>query len=241
MNRTPSWTWREFPSPKALAEALAARVTDELRKAVTARGTALLVVSGGTTPRRFFRALAEESLPWKQVVVTLADERFVDPSAGRSNEKMVRENLMCGEAARATFVGVHTNVNDVEEAARLANARLAALPLPIDAAVLGMGLDGHTASFFPDAENLAALLDPRSQEIVMPVHAVSAGEPRLTLSLSRLVEAGFVALHVEGKAKRDFLLSILRRADGGPPVRAVFIHSAHPVQIFWAPNEDEIS
>ena len=48
-----------------------------------------------------------------------------------------------------------------------------------------MGGDGHTASFFPDADDLARLLDPASTAIVLPVHAASAGEPRLTLSLAR--------------------------------------------------------
>src|SRR5690606_18200431 len=93
----------------------------------------------------------------------------------------------------------------VEEAARRATVALAAQPWPLDAAVLGMGTDGHTASFFPDAGSLAALTDPASDGLVLPVHAQSAGEPRLTLPLARLLEAGFLALHIEGEKKREVL------------------------------------
>ena len=98
--------------------------------------------------------------------------------------------------------------------------RCKSLPWPLDVVVLGMGGDGHTASFFPDADDLARLLDPSSDRIVLPVHAASAGEPRLTLSLARIVDAGFIALHIEGEDKRTAFDSAMAP---GPrkPIRAV--------------------
>lgn len=239
--RAPSPEWHQFATPGGLAQALAARVAEELRAAVDARGAALLAVSGGSTPTRFFAALSQEVLPWEQVTVMLVDERFVPPSSDRLNEKLARKNLLRNEAAIAKFVGLYSGAATVEKAAGTADERLAKLPFPIDVAVLGMGLDGHTASFFPDAGNLAELLDPSREEAVLPVHAPGAGEPRLTLPLARLVESGFIALHIEGSAKQELLLSVLREAAGDAPVRHVFRHSKHPVQIYWAPNEDEAS
>lgn len=241
MNETANWTWHEFATPGELAEALAARIGGELREAVAERGTSLLALSGGKTPEQFLQGLSEQSLPWEKVTVILVDERFVKPSSNRSNEKLIGANLLRGEAAQAKFVGMFSPAPTVEEAADAADRRLRHLPFPVDVAVLGMGLDGHTASFFPEAENLGGLLDPSSEQLVMPVHAASAGEPRLTLSLASLVESGFLALHIEGNAKRDLLRSAIRQPfDDAPPVLSVISHATHPVQIYWAPNEDEI-
>jgi 6-phosphogluconolactonase len=235
--------WHEFASPGELAEALATRVTQELRGAVLARGQALLAVSGGTTPKVFLRALSDEVLPWEKVTVTLVDERFANRDSNRSNERLVRSNLLRGPAEKARFLGLYSHAPSVEEAADRASERLSALPFPLDVAVLGMGLDGHTASFFPDAANLTALLDPRAPETVLPVHAPGAEEPRLSLSLARLMEARFAALHIEGSAKRELLASTLAAGGKTPslPVQALFQHCKRSVEIYWAPNEDEIS
>ena len=113
-----------------------------------------------------------------------------------------------------------------------AGEALGDLPWPLDAAILGMGTDGHTASFFPDADNLEALLDPSQQAIVMPVHAASAVEPRLTLTLATIIKARFLGLHIEGGEKK----AVLDRACAGEdlPIRAVLDQASRPVQIYWA-------
>lgn len=225
--------WRIYSSSQQLATALATEVARVLSAAIKNRGAALLAVSGGTTPGLFFDALSQQPLDWKRVIVTLVDERLVPESSPRSNAALVRSRLLRGKANAARLVGLYHKDANAEEAATAASAELRDLPMPLDAVILGMGTDGHTASFFPDAGNLDALLEPDNEALVLPVHAHSAGEPRLTLSLGRLLEARFLALHIEGAEKRAVLEKAL--APGGNlPVSAVFAHAERPVPVYWA-------
>lgn len=224
--------WRVFPSPEALAASLADAVADVLADAVARRGAGFLAVSGGSTPGRFFDMLSRRGIDWGRVTVTLVDERFVPEASPRSNAALVRERLLVNEAAAARFAGLYRPEAGCEAAARAAAQDLAALPWPLDVAILGMGADGHTASFFPGAENLGTLLDPGNTALVEPVYAPDAGEPRLTLPLARLLEAGFLALHIEGTQKRAVLDAALA-PDGALPVGAVFAHATRPVPVYW--------
>jgi 6-phosphogluconolactonase len=230
--------WHEFATPEALAKAFAGRITDVLASAIKSRGKALLAVSGGTTPVHLFKALSEIDLDWQKVTITLVDERFVPPTSERSNEGLVRRDLLRGKAAAARFAGLYHEAPTVEEGAKKAEAVLSSLPFPFDFGVLGMGPDGHTASFFPDDPDLAKPLDLAGRRIVLPVHAESAGEPRLTFSLPKLIEARNLALHIEGTDKKQ----VLEKALGdGPrlPIRAVFDAEREPVDIYWAPKAGE--
>jgi 6-phosphogluconolactonase len=225
---------KTFPSREALAAGLAARVAGVLTEAIERRGKAVLAVSGGTTPALFFRTLAEAAIDWAKVTVTLVDERFVPEASPRSNAGLARANLLTGRAAAAAFVGLYRDAATVEDAAAGAQAAVAGLGLPLDVAVLGMGGDGHTASFFPDADALDQLLDPSGETIVAPVHSPSGGEPRLTLTLPVLAGARLLALHIEGVEKAATLDKAL--APGSTlPIRRVIDAAQAPVEIFWAP------
>lgn len=225
--------WHVFPSPDALAETLAEAIATMLDEAVAAREQAFLAVSGGSTPGRFFAALSRKKLNWRKVIVTLVDERFVPENSARSNAALVKQALLVDAAAQARFVGLYHDTATVEAAAMLADAEFAGMPWPLDVAILGMGTDGHTASFFADAANLDDLLDPARDTRVEPVHTKDGGEPRLTLPLGRLVEARFVALHIEGEEKRRVLEDALRPG-ATLPIGAVFRHALNPVPVYWA-------
>jgi 6-phosphogluconolactonase len=230
--------WHEFATPETLAKTFAGRIAEVLAAAIQKRGKALLAVSGGTTPVHLFKMLSETDLDWRHVTVTLVDERFVPPTSPRSNEGLARRDFLRGKAAVANFVGLYHEAKTVEEAAKKAEAALSSFPFPLDFVVLGMGPDGHTASFFPDDPDLARPLDPAGTRIILPVHAKSAGEPRLTFSLPKLVEARNLALHIEGADKKRVLEKALA---GGPrlPIRAVFDAATKPVEIYWAPKPGE--
>ncbi len=224
--------WRIYPSRAALAEALAGDVAKVLAASIDSRGKAVLAVSGGSTPGLLFTALSKHRLDWANVVVTLVDERFVPPSSERSNERLVRERLLVNEARLARFVPLYSNADTAEQAAAQAKAGLDLFG-PLDVSILGMGTDGHTASFFPDANNLGALLDPAAASGVEAVHAPSAGEPRLTQTLARLLNARFLALHIEGEEKRTVLEEAVKPGSR-LPIGAVFQQSTRALPIYWA-------
>ncbi len=224
---------RTFTDKQQLAEALAEAVAGNLKTGIAARGVASLAVSGGTTPARLFQVLsARADVPWDKVTVTLVDERWVDETSDRSNAKLVKANLLQDKAAVAKFVPLYQG--GTEPDAAKASAAQAAVPQPLDAAILGMGNDGHTASFFPGGDTLAEALTAEGP--VIAIRAPGAGEPRVTLTLKRLLGAKALYLHIEGEEK----VETLERAEAeGPievmPVRAILRETKTPLTIFWCP------
>ncbi|GGD50885.1 6-phosphogluconolactonase [Pseudoxanthomonas indica] len=208
-----------FADGETLAVALAARVAEDLRTAIEERGAAVLAVSGGTTPKRFFEHLSRQPLAWDKVSVTLVDERWVGPDHDRSNARLVRETLLQDSAAAATFMPLYRDTAEPEEALPELERRLDSLPADIDVMVLGMGADGHTASFFPGGDYLAAALEPEGRARLLPMRAPGAGEPRITFTLPVLRAARHLYLHIEGAQKRAVLEAALAGAD--LPIRTV--------------------
>lgn len=226
----------DYATRDQLAEALAAGVSAKLAGGIATRGHASLAVSGGSTPMRFFEVLSKAGLDWSSVMVLLVDERLVPPDHERANAGLVRRHLMQNRAAEARFVPYVVDGHTPAECARLSQAAFEQDGHRLDACILGMGTDGHTASFFPGGDRLAEALDPEGDDKVLPIFAEGAGEPRLTLTLPPILDARFVALHIEGAEKRTTLETALGGTDvDAMPVRAVLHQTATPVHVFWAP------
>lgn len=226
----------EFPDAAALAAALADEVVACLAAAIEERGSASLAVSGGSTPKRFFETLSTRDLDWSKVTVTLVDERFVPADNPRSNHLLVSTHLLKDKAAAANFIPLYYDCSSIEEAARMATEKAAAIGNPFDVAILGMGTDGHTASFFPHGNNLQRALDLSRPRGVLTMEAEGAGEERLTFSFASLSDARLLALHIEGQGKKDVLIKAKAGSDEAEmPIRAVLNRAVSPLQIYWAP------
>ena len=226
-----------FTDCHAQARALAERIAPRLREAIAQRGQAVIAVSGGSTPRAFFQRLAREALDWSRVLVTLVDERWVPVDDPRSNAALVQSTLLQGAASAATFVPLYTGAPTPEEGVATAAQRIDALPRPFDAVVLGVGDDGHTASFFPGGDHLAAALDPATEARVLPMRAADAIEPRITLSLATLLNTRALYVLIVGERKLAIVEAAQHGAGAGKdyPVRAVFTQQRVPVAVYWCP------
>ncbi|OYV34870.1 MAG: 6-phosphogluconolactonase [Rhodospirillales bacterium 20-64-7] len=219
-----------FASSDALAESLADTVAAALQARISRDGAAALAVSGGTTPLRFFTKLATRDVNWAAVTVTLVDDRWVPASSPRSNEGLVRQFLLQNKAAAARFLPLVNAAATPEDGRNAAHLAIAGLALPLAAAVLGMGIDGHTASFFPGGDRLSAALAPADGAMVETMRTEAAVEPRITLTLPVLLAAGYLALHIEGEAKRR----VLETLSPLMPVAAVLVRQPAP-DVFWSP------
>jgi 6-phosphogluconolactonase len=230
---------REFADGEELALGLADWTAERLRGAIAARGVALLVVSGGKSPARFFDILSNLDLDWTRVAITLADERRVADDSPRSNARLARERLLRNRAEAASFTPLADVRLPEDRELAAASARVANLPLPADVVVLGMGDDGHTASWFPGAEGLAEAMDPAARQLVAPIVAPDAPEPRLTLTGRVILRARAIALEIQGEAK---LATFAAALESGPekvmPIRAVLRGAADRLTVFMSTRTD---
>ncbi len=227
---------QKFADPDALARALATLVSSALQRALDARGRASLVVSGGTSPRKFFEALRREPLDWRQVCIGLADERWVDASDPGSNEHFVRESLLREHAAAARFLGLKNGAPTPDIGAVSAWETFARVPRPFDVVVLGMGDDGHTASLFPHSPNLASALNPAAAAACVGMWAPVAPQPRITLNVSALLDARRIVFLLSGDSKlRTYMAASAEGSIEDMPVRAFLRQTRTPVEVMWAP------
>jgi len=208
-------------SRQNLAESLSDDIVTKLSGAIKHRGFGSIAVSGGSTPALLFKTLSSRHLDWQNIRVTLVDERCVPISDNRSNAKLVANLLLQNEAASANFTpmylgayGSSPDISDIEN-------RLRPL-LDLDVVVLGMGNDGHTASFFPGGKGLAQATDKDTKTLVCAVEADAAIEPRLTLTLPVLLAADLLVIHIEGDEKLSTMKTALDGGDANDmPVRHV--------------------
>ena len=226
---------REFADGEELAQGLADWTAERLREGVAARGVGLLIVSGGKSPARFFDLLSNLDLDWTRVAITLADERRVADDSPRSNARLVRERLLCNRAKAASFTPLADVRLPEDQELAAASARIAHLPMPADVVILGMGDDGHTASWFPGAEGLAEAMDPAARQLVAPMVAADAPEPRLTLTGRVILRARAIALEIQGEGK---LATFAKALEPGPeqvmPIRAVLRGATDRLTVFMS-------
>jgi 6-phosphogluconolactonase len=226
----------KFDDAPALTSALAVTVSADLKAALAARYAATLVVSGGRTPVNLFDSLSHAPLDWAHIIVTLADERWVGETDDRSNAKLVRHHLLRGAAAKATFIPLTNREPTPERGASEVEMRLAVLPLPIDVVLLGLGEDGHTASWFPGGDRLTDALDPAGSRRVVPMRAPDAPEPRITLTAPVIMTARRLYLQIEGQPKLQTLERALAgRAVAEMPIRQILQNCGPRLSIYWSP------
>ena len=225
-----------FDSAIKLAEKLADVIADSLAKAIKERGQASMVVSGGSTPKLLFHHLSLKKIDWQKVTITLADERWVSTTDPSSNELLVRSQLLQNHADCAHFIGLKNNAPTAVDGEQACHYTIGMIPRPFDVVILGMGNDGHTASFFPGAEELNKALDMLSGRHCIAIAPPDAPHKRLTLTLPTLIDSREIILHITGDSKKKVLDKVLTEDPSNDmPISWILKQQQTPVRIFWAP------
>jgi len=208
--------FREFGSRAEASEALAWTIAHALGAALDNGGRASFVASGGGSPRETYERLGRSAIDWRRVSVIPSDERLVPVGSPRHNLGMIRKTL--GTAAAFIDLALETDIDALR---------------PFDAALFGMGDDGHTASLFPDDPEIDAALTSCGN--THEAHVPSLPEARISLTPRALASARARCLLIFGAKKRELFETA---CEAGPasayPVRVLLEGAPAELQVFWA-------
>ena len=179
-----------------IAFKIAKSIASTLEESVLKKGYATFVVSGGNSPLEIFSHLNQMPIPWSKITIILGDDRMLDSDNSDSNDKLIRENLIINKAESAKYLSL---IDPLVTPSKL--------NFPFDISLLGMGLDGHFASLFPELlANMSLFKVDAPHEIYLSENAL--GHPshkRISMNLSMLLNSDRCILLVSSESKRGVL------------------------------------
>jgi 6-phosphogluconolactonase len=204
---------RVFPDIDALSRGALEELLRVMQDAIKQRGRFAIALAGGHTPAKLYTLWSHAEnygvqTPWDRVHLFWGDERYVPKDDPLSNYRMTRETLIEHVAIPAANVHpVPTNLPTPEKAAEAYEAELRGFfgsdAPAFDLQLLGLGVEGHTASLFPDSPALE-----EKKRWVLAIEAPAKPPRRLTLTPVVLNEGRNTFFLVAGADKREILAAL---------------------------------
>lgn len=205
-----------YPTSQSLMEAAATHVVHHAGQAIQERNVCSIALAGGSTPKRLYELLATSpfhtQVEWTKIQVFWGDERHVPPEHADSNYRMADEALLRQVPIPPNHI--HRVPGELPDAQTVADRYEAALrtqfhvPEPdiprFDLILLGMGLDGHTASLFPGTPAV-----DESRRLVVASWVEQFQAYRITFTPVLLNRARQVTFLISGGEKAETLAAVL--------------------------------
>jgi 6-phosphogluconolactonase len=243
MNASDNRQTRVLKNKEAVAEFAVDSWIELATASVAENGRFAVALSGGRTPIDFYQKLAicPHPLPWDKTHIFLADERFVPPDDRDSNYRMINEHLLSRIAIPKENIhpiltqGFTIAVSAGKYEADIRNFfKIGDTDVPVfDLIILGIGMDGHTASLFPGTASLQ-----ETKRLAIPVIADASPAERISLTLEALNNAKNIVFLVTGESKADAIKRILE--DKTRPLPAAQVRPAQGTVLFLM-DEDAAS
>ncbi len=232
-----------LPTPGEAADAAAAFVADLADEHGSAAGRFTIALSGGSTPRLLYQALACDpyaaGMAWDRWHVFWSDERCLPPDYDESNYRMTREALLDRVYIPAQQIHrIRGEIEPEEAAAAYGNVVVDTFgntSPSFDLILLGIGEDGHTASLFPGTEALR-----ERRKLVAANWAPHLQAHRITFTLPLINMAKNVAFLANDESKAEVLRDVLEPSQGEDTLPAAMVRPAQGM-IHWFVTTDAAS
>jgi 6-phosphogluconolactonase len=207
-----------FDTLRDASLALAERIAETARVAIADKGQFSIALSGGKTPELLYGFLADEyadKMEWKSIHLFWGDERYVPQDHPDCNFRMAHQAWISKvQIPQQNVYRIHTEEKTPEKAAESYEKVLAdffkvsekASDATFDVILLGLGVDGHTASLFPGSPALS-----EKNRWVVAVDAPLSVFPkkRITLTLPLINSSRKVIFLALGEEKKSVIHTIL--------------------------------
>lgn len=237
----------KYPDTAALVAAAGDRLVAAITEAISQRGRALIVLTGGGTGTGLLKRVREQAdrVDWSNVHLFWGDDRFVPADDDERNEKQAREALIdhvdipAGnvhamapsggdfgadlDAAAAAYAQVVAEIADGGQSAP-----------DFDVHLLGMGGEGHINSLFPDTPAVREF----SRMVIGVTDSPKPPPRRITLTLPAVQRSREVWLVVSGQAKAD---AVAAAVGGASPVDVPAAGAVGREATVWLLDDDAAS
>jgi 6-phosphogluconolactonase len=229
-----------FRSVDELNLAAAQLLLDIAEKAVRERDRFFLCLSGGNTPKSLYSLLSlnpyRDLVPWKKTFVFWGDERCVPAEDERNNAHMATTVLLDKTDIPSSHIfPVPVNLsphNAARKYEKVLHTFFGEAAPGFDLILLGLGVNGHTASLFPDTDVLQ-----EKNSWVKEVCLADQQEYRITMTVTLINKSQNILFMVTGKEKADILYHVLT-APYNPANYPAQLISPENGKIFWFIDEN---
>ncbi|ENV8236421.1 6-phosphogluconolactonase [Campylobacter jejuni] len=199
--------------------ALAKSVALSIKKHLLLKDRVNLAFSGGKSPIGFLELLNQEDCAWERCNISLVDERIVRLNDEDSNAKLIMTHFLKNLAKKSHFKPYFENINiSLDMLLEQVNKHYK----QPDIAILGMGLDGHTASLFFEAEEFEKALT--TEQSIVLINPKNAPYKRLSMSLSALEKCKELFLSIATEEKLKVFYQSLKEINPKFPISYI-LHS----------------
>ena len=225
-----------FSSAETMAAHLADIVEAKILSILQNKKNCNLALSGGSTPYPLYTDLATRAIDWSRIQASLVDERWVPNDHSRSNEAFVRGAF--SKASLFELKSVYSEDSTIDETIVAQNKNYHKDSRSPDIVILGMGTDGHTASWFPHAEGLnhAMVSDELYCSVTAKKSAITGDEvERVTMTLFAIASASMIVLMIAGdEKKKTYHDAVSMESIEDMPIRAI-LNARPDMLVCWAP------
>lgn len=176
------------------------------QRAIQQRGRFVVALSGGSTPKSIYQALALlQVLDWSKIWLFWSDERAVPPDHPDSNYHMAMEALRPLPIPPSQVFRMEAEADIENNAKKYEELLERHLDKHLfDLVMLGMGEDGHTASLFPKTAALTV-----EDRLVVANHVPQKDCHRMTFTFPCIEQSRHVAIYALGSSKQEILAKVL--------------------------------
>lgn len=192
-----------FPTAQSAVE----KIAEEFVRYSRQNRPVHISLSGGSTPKLLFKALAEApfntEVRWENLHFWWGDERMVAPQDAESNYGEVQKLLF--DHIRIPAENIHRIRGENEPHFELARFTQELGTVPngeFDWIILGMGTDGHTASLFPHQTDFA------DEHLAVIAEHPQTGQIRISKTAKLIEQAKRITYLVTGDGKAQVLREI---------------------------------
>lgn len=204
---------KKFSDLALLNEEAAQLFVQTAKEAIEKNGRFTVALTGGSSPVELYKLLAtppyRDQVKWEQVFIFWGDERWVPLTDEQSNARMAFETLLSHVPIPEEHIfpmwADNTLPGEFAQAYEQTLREHLQSDGHFDLVLLGMGADGHTASWFPNTDVLYEY-----EKWVAAYYLDAQDMFRVTLTVPVINQAAKVAVIAYGANKADALYEVLR-------------------------------